>query len=39
MESSINMFADMQNIIINRHYNFDDIGKLNKCMASEKDVI
>ena len=39
MDSSINMIADIQNNIINRVYNFDDIGELNKCMSLEKEVI
>ena len=29
----------IQSNIINRDYNFDDIGELNKCMAFEKEVI
>ena len=29
MNSSIHMIADIQNDIINRDYNFDDIGELN----------
>ena len=33
------MIADIQNNIINRDCNFDDIGELNKCMALEKEVI
>ena len=33
------MIDDIQNNIINRDYNFDDIGELNKCMAFEKEVI
>ena len=39
MDSSLNLIADIQNDIINRDYNFDDIGELNKCMALEKKVI
>ena len=39
MDSSVNMIADIQNNIINRDCNFDDIGELNKCMALEKGVI
>ena len=34
-----NTIADIQNNIINRDCNFDDIGELNKCMALEKEVI
>ena len=33
------MITDIQNDIINRDYNFDDISELNKCMALEKEVI
>ena len=39
MDSSINFIAEIQNDIINRDYNFDDINELNKCMALEKEVI
>ena len=39
MDSSLNLIADIKNDIINRDYNFDDIGELNKCMALEKEVI
>ena len=39
MDSSINIIDDIQNSIINRDYNFDDIGELNKYMAFEKEVI
>ena len=39
MDSSINIIDDLQNNIINRHCNRDDIGELNKCMAFEKEVI
>ena len=39
MDSSINSIADIQNDIINKDYNFDDISELNKCMALEKEVI
>ena len=35
----MNMIDDMQNNVINRDYNYDDIGELNKCMAFEKEVI
>ena len=33
------MIAVIQNDIINRDYNFDDIGELKKCMTLEKEVI
>ena len=39
MDSSMNMIDDIQNNIINRDYNYDDIGELNKCMGFEKEVI
>ena len=39
MNRSINLIEDIQNDIINRDYNFDDICELNKCMALEKEVI
>ena len=39
MDSSINMIAVIQNNIINRDCNIDDIGELNKCMALKKEVI
>ena len=39
MDSSINIIDDLQNNIINRDCNCDDIGELNKCMALEKEVI
>ena len=39
MHTSINLIADIQNDIINRDYNFDDISKLNKYMALEMEVI
>ena len=35
----MNMIDDIQNNIINREYDYDDIGELNKCMAFEKEVI
>ena len=35
----MNMIDDIQNNIINRDYNYDDIGELNKWMAFEKEVI
>ena len=39
MNSSINIIDDLQNNIINRDCNCDDIGELNKCMALENEVI
>ena len=39
MDSSINVIADIQNYIINKDCNFDDIGELNECMALEKEII
>ena len=39
MDSRINITDDLPNNIINRDYNCDDIGELNKCMALEKEVI
>ena len=39
MDSSFNLIADIHYDIINRDYNFDDFGDLNKCMALEKEVI
>ena len=39
MDSSINIIDDLQNNIINRDCNCDDIGELNKCMALGKEVI
>ena len=34
MDSTINIIDDLQNNIINRDCNCDDIGELKKCMAS-----
>ena len=39
MDSSINIIDDLQNNIIHRDCNCDNIGELNKCMALEKEVI
>ena len=39
MNSNINIIDDLQNNIINRDCNCDDIGELNKCVALEKEVI
>ena len=38
MDSSINLIADIQNDIINKDHNFDNISELSKCMALEKEV-
>jgi hypothetical protein len=39
MDSSINIIEDLQNNIIDRDCNCDNIGELNKRMALEKEVI
>ena len=39
MDRSINNIYNLQNNIINRDCNCDDIGELHKCMASVREVI